>query len=286
MTRRLGLLIIIIGFGFLLYPLTSITLNHLRAPGRMETFLAEQQSLTQENVEVILEQAHAYNQTLDGTANGAIDPFEVEQVSLTPPIDLEEGEVFAYLSIPKIDEKLPIFLGASEYHLDLGTAHIDGTNLPIGGKDTRSVIAGHWGWRTQTIFRNIPELVAGDQIFVHALGETLEYRVVDQEIIHPYEYGKLAVVPDEDTLTLLTCTYVNGASDRLLVNAKRVLPEEVIVTAEEQTAEAADLTEATGLHQTPETKVMVKRYGLMSVTLILWLILFVVVIRFLRTFRR
>lgn len=60
------------------------------------------------------------HETLDGSAGGAVDPFgEVKDFSSNSPIQLGEGEVFAYLSMPKLGEELPIYLGASDYHFTL-----------------------------------------------------------------------------------------------------------------------------------------------------------------------
>ncbi|WP_306489455.1 sortase, partial [Anaerococcus octavius] len=59
---------------------------------------------------------------------------------------------FAYLSIPKLDKHLPLYLDASLDHISTGVAQVDGTSIPIGGAGTRSVIAGHRGWWTDTMF--------------------------------------------------------------------------------------------------------------------------------------
>ena len=67
----------------------------------------------------------------------------------------------------------------------------------------------------------------GDIITLSVLGEVLEYEMYDSEIIKPSEYEKLAVVPGEDTLTLLTCTPFLIGTERLLINAVRInAPEE------------------------------------------------------------
>ena len=57
-----------------------------------------------------------------------------------------EDEIFAVLSIPKIELEMPIYLGATNDHLSLGAAHLSQTSLPVGGSNTNCVIAGHRGW--------------------------------------------------------------------------------------------------------------------------------------------
>lgn len=141
------------------------------------------------------------------------------------------------------------------------------------------------------MFLNIDDLVEGDSIFINVLGEELEYQVYSKEIIHPSEYGKLAVVPGKDTLTLLSCTFELVNPDRILVNAVRVNEpvETVVVQPEEQT-----LTEVTAepverpehsLKQTIAPQVKVKRYGLMGVTGLIWVVFLLMIIRLIRSYR-
>ncbi len=182
----------------------------------------EQEQIAAEQKEILIADASAYNEKIASDRTGVVDPFDVKNYTAVNPLDYEEGDVFAYITIPKIDESLPIYVGASEYHLSIGTATLDGTDLPIGGKDTRAVIAGHRGFPTGRFFKNVDQMVAGDVIIIEVLGETLEYEMVDSEIIAPTEYEKLAVVPGEDTLTLLTCTPYLVGSHRMLINARRV----------------------------------------------------------------
>ena len=192
------------------------------AGNRHEEFRLEQEQIAAEQKEILIADASAYNEKIASDRTGVVDPFDVKNYTAVNPLDYEEGDVFAYITIPKIDESLPIYVGASEYHLSIGTATLDGTDLPIGGKDTRAVIAGHRGFPTGRFFKNVDQMVAGDVIIIEVLGETLEYEMVDSEIIAPTEYEKLAVVPGEDTLTLHTCTPYLVGSHRMLINARRV----------------------------------------------------------------
>ncbi|MDO5650153.1 MAG: sortase, partial [Gallicola sp.] len=146
--RRIGLAIIALGLGFLLYPLTSILYNTLMGEFRIEEFRRQESEISLGKRAEQLSQAQSYNEKLDGSTYGVVDPFDVKNYSTLNPLDYGEGQVFGYISIPKIDEKLPIYLGASEYHLSIGVAQVDGTDLPVGGVNTRSVIAGHRGYTT------------------------------------------------------------------------------------------------------------------------------------------
>lgn len=292
---RVGLLIILLGLGFVLYPLTSIVLNHRMAAQRMESFQERENAIPHEEIARRKEVAHAYNDSLDGNADGAVDPFDVKNYATVNPLDYEDGEVFGYLIVPKTDEMLPIYLGASEYHLSLGTGHVDGTDLPVGGIGTRSVIAGHRGFTTRAMFRNLEKMEPGDRFTVHALGDILEYEVYDTEVIQPSEYQKLAAVPGQDTLTLLTCTPYMVNTERLLVNAKRVnAPEKVAETPEtnepaEEPMPATETTETTEAatetaEEGPDRRVLLQSYGLLAVVFVLWVALLFVAWKLVRSF--
>ena len=71
------------------------------------------------------------------------------------------GEVFGVLSIPALDLEMPVYLGASSQNMALGAAQLGQTSVPVGGKNTNTVIAGHRGWNGADYFRYITELVPG-----------------------------------------------------------------------------------------------------------------------------
>ena len=109
--RRLGLLIILLGLGFLLYPITSIVYHDVVAERRLASFTEHEEAKPAEEIETILAQAQNYNDRLDGSAAGAVDPFDVKNYATLSPLDYDEDEVFGYLSVPRIAETLPIYLG-------------------------------------------------------------------------------------------------------------------------------------------------------------------------------
>lgn len=56
-----------------------------------------------------------------------------------------ESEVFAVISIPALELEMPVFLGANYRHMADGAALLGQTSIPIGGKNTNCIIAGHRG---------------------------------------------------------------------------------------------------------------------------------------------
>ena len=87
---------------------------------------------------------HDYNQQIwEDRQSGLTDPWSYQQPSFTLGDFGLEDEIFAVISIPKIELEMPIYLGATADHLSLGAAHLSQTSLPVGGTNTNCVIAGH-----------------------------------------------------------------------------------------------------------------------------------------------
>ncbi len=134
-----------------------------------------------------------------------------------------EDEIFAVLSIPKLELEMPIYLGASYQHMADGAALLSQTSIPIGGNNTNCIIAGHRGWRGASYFRYITELEVGDTITITNLWEELTYRVCETQIIEPYQVEQIFIQPDRELITLLTChPYASGGRQRYLVICERI----------------------------------------------------------------
>ena len=84
---------------------------------------------------------------------GLCDPWAYQQPSFTLGEYGLEEEVFGVLSIPALDLEMPLYLGATASHMADGAAHLSQTSLPIGGRNTNCVIAGHRGWNGADYFR-------------------------------------------------------------------------------------------------------------------------------------
>ena len=154
---------------------------------------------------------NAYNQQIwEDQQSGLSDPWSYQQPSFTLGDFGMENEIFAVISIPKIELEIPVYLGATTEHLSLGAAHLSQTSLPIGGSNTNCVIAGHRGWHNGKYFRNIVSLVPGDEVLITNMWETLRYQVVETKVIESYEVDKIKIQPDRDMVTLLTCYYTGS----------------------------------------------------------------------------
>lgn len=155
---------------------------------------------------------------------GLCDPWAYQQPSFTLGEYGLEEEVFGVLSIPALDLEMPLYLGATASHMAEGAAHLSQTSLPIGGRNTNCVIAGHRGWNGADYFRYITELKPGDEVMITNLWETLTYRVTDTRIIMPNEVEQILIQEGRDMITLLTChPYASGGKQRFLIFCDRVM---------------------------------------------------------------
>lgn len=167
----------------------------------------------------LLADMKVYNETI----------FETGQKELTSELSYQQpsfiladygldSEVFGVISIPKLEIELPIYLGATYQHMNDGAAHLSQTSLPLGGRNTNCVIAGHRGWNGASYFLHITELEPGDEVIITNLWETLIYKVTGTDIIEPNDVDKILIQPGEEMLTLLTChPYGSGGRQRYLV---------------------------------------------------------------------
>lgn len=244
-------LLLVLGILILLYPLVahfyrSYKMNHLVVE------FNEQQLQDEAEREALAEQVTAYQKSLSDfnfladlqdpfvqhdnvtmmapegeviqsgkmemTTAEAVRSDEEEPVSSDPS---RQPEVIATLEIPKLKENIPVYNSISDDVLRIGAGLMSGSSLPYGGIGTNCVLTGHRGTYEADLFRNINQLTVGDYVLIHNRLETLGYRVLKQEIVEPYELGKIVLDPEKDLLTLVTCHPYLINSHRLLLTCER-----------------------------------------------------------------
>ena len=128
----------------------------------------------------------------------------------------------ATVKIPSIDVNLPIYHGTDAATLDKGVGHLFGTALPVGGESTHTVLTGHTGLGTATIFDELTSVQMGDYFYIETAGRHLKYQVTDIRVVLPNETETLNKVEGKDLATLITCTPYGVNTHRLLVTGERV----------------------------------------------------------------
>lgn len=176
--------------------------------------------------------AHKYNDVLESGAqlesNHRLPSGSGTSAKGAPAYDevLDDGGpgVMTRLRIPSIKLDLPVFHGTSDETLLKGLGHLEGTSLPVGGKNTHSVITGHRGLADATMFTNLDKVGKDDRFTLTTFGQVLSYQVVRTQVVEPDETESLQTVSDRDLVTLVTCTPLGINSQRILVTAERVSP--------------------------------------------------------------
>lgn len=221
--KTMALLTILLGLVIFAIPYVSIVWSDWTSEGDKLRTKEQIATMPEEKKARLLEEATHYNAGLRTDSPNAIDPFAVEGIESKKPVDAwGRDDVVGYLSIPKIGEDLPLYLGATQDHLALGAAQIDGTAIPMGVVEERPVIAGHRGYYSRMMFRHLDKLDVGDVILLNCFGKDMVYEIYESVDIWPTENEALAPIADQDSLTLLTCTPYPRNNKRMLVNAKRM----------------------------------------------------------------
>ena len=165
-----------------------------------------------------------YNRWLVELNQGNLDSLVATEIV---PLSMTDyglpDEVFGVLRIPAMDLEMPIYLGANENNMANGAAVLTQTSIPIGGKSTNSVIAGHRGWNGYRYFLDIEKLQVGDLVYITNIWEEMVYAVTEIRIVYPDDVEAILIQPGKDMVTLMTCHPPNtGGRYRYLVYCERV----------------------------------------------------------------
>lgn len=216
------LLLFVIGFLIMIYPMISQYYYRVEANQEIEDFQKKAAALDQNEVLRRMDLAEGYNTSLDPSKLG--DPYtEKEKAGRAEYARmLEIEEKIGFVEIPKIKERLPIYAGTSMEVLEKGAGHLEGTSLPIGGPSTHTVITAHRGLPKAKLFRHLDKMEKGDVFYIHNIETVLAYEVDQILVVEPWDFEPVLVTPGKDYATLLTCTPYMINSKRLLVRGHRI----------------------------------------------------------------
>lgn len=221
--NHLTTFIILAGIIIVSYPAISQMYYNYVNQQTINDFDSGRKQLTSEEIDKRIQLAQAYNASLQNFA--ITDPYTEEQ--------LEQGrteyarmltvrEKIASIHIPDIEINLPIYAGSGEDVLQKGVGHLEGTSLPIGGVNSHAVLTAHTGLPNSRLFTDLDKLKVGDKFYITNIKETLAYHIDSITIIEPTDFSSLVIFPDQDYVTLLTCTPYMINSHRLLVRGQRI----------------------------------------------------------------
>ena len=185
--RIIAVIILIAGIGFFTYPIVlkiAFNMQADKAIVQFESIITDELPTNNALPYAELRKAmFAYNEELYLSGqSGLIDQLSYE----VPDFLLSDyginSDILGYITIPKIDVKLPIYNGASEKNMAKGATYLANTSLPVGGDNTNCVIAAHTRYKGIHMFKRITELEIGDEIYITNLWETLVYKVVETRL--------------------------------------------------------------------------------------------------------
>lgn len=180
-----------------------------------------------------------YNRALIASVNAYVSPGSIDPQNIV--IDPGEGTVVSQdprLIIPKINVDVPAIYGINPDHdsqmaaMEKGVAHfsIPGANSKPG-EIGNTVLSGHSsndlfdGGDYKFIFAQLEKLQVGDTIYANYEGRRYTYVITKKEVVKPTEVSKLVYPTDKPVMTLITCTPLGTALNRLLVTAEQISPD-------------------------------------------------------------
>lgn len=210
MVRKILILLVGVGFlaglGFFLFPYVNAWMANNDAKKEIENFEVLKEEKKYDIHDLLFDMMEDYNYKLyNNGQNGISDAWTFNQKDFVIGDYDFKNDVFATITIPKMNLEMPIYLGASKENMARGITVLANTSLPIGGKNTNSVLAGHRGYRGIPFFRDIENLQIGDEVIINNYWQELKYIVSDIQIILPSESEEVLIQDGKDMISLITC---------------------------------------------------------------------------------
>lgn len=214
------ILIFLVGLGFISYPTVSNLWNQAHQSRAIATYSKQVEKLDDSENKKMLKAARKYNKSLLKKS----DHWKLskkEKKKYESLLDVSGTGIMGYIEVPKIDCSLPIYHGTDEGALQIAIGHLEGSSLPVGGKNTHCVLSGHRGLPSARLFTDLDQMEEGDIFILNVLGRKLAYEVDQIRVVLPEEMSDLEVIEGKDLCTLVTCTPYGINTHRLLVRGHR-----------------------------------------------------------------
>jgi len=185
-----------------------------------------------------------YNRVLIANVEAYVSPGNIDpqNIVIDPSTDVTVTPN-PKLIIPKINVDVPVIYDVGNDFdsqmaaMTKGVAHfaIPGANSRPG-QIGNTVISGHSSndlleiGDYKFIFAQLEKLVVGDTIYINYESKRYTYIITRTEVVKPTEVSKLVYAPTKPVLTLITCTPLGTALNRLLVTAEQLSPDPTVST--------------------------------------------------------
>ena len=220
-------LVFVVGLGILLYPNISDFFNQRNSSKSISEYDETVAQMNDETRKALFSETESYNTTLQSNPVGRFADMTDEMMEeYKSTLNVDGTGMMCYLKIDKLGLNLPVFHGTTEDVLQKYVGHIEGTSLPIGGKGTHCGLSGHRGLPSAVLFTNLDRMEVGDVFSIIVLGEEHFYQVDQIVTVLPSDMSPLAIDPEMDYVTLVTCTPYGENTHRLMIRGVRIQEEE------------------------------------------------------------
>lgn len=209
------------GITLLLYPSVANYWNSFHQTRAIASYVETVSNMSREDYKKILDSARAYNKGLAETGIRWV-MTDADRAAYEKELNIGGDGIMGYVSIPKFHIRAPIYHGTDEAVLQVAIGHLENSSLPVGGKNTHTMISGHRGLPSARLFTDIDRMKEGDTWTITVLNETLTYECDQIRIVLPEDLSDLKIEEGKDLCTLITCTPYGINTHRLLVRGHRV----------------------------------------------------------------
>lgn len=218
----------ITGFLVATYPFYVGAINHFVDEQRLLTFSNQTHHTTQ-------------SKTKDAAEDIASDPFSS---AISGQQSTLRQQLIGSITIPSIALHIPLFDTTNDVTLTYGATVLQNMDGPFGGKGTHCVIAGHRGLASRVLFTNLDRVKSGDTVILTVQNQKLAYKIFKTQIVQPTDFQVAQREPNQDLLTLVTCTPYMVNSHRLLVTGKRIPYQHAFQKSVTQTVQSENFKQA------------------------------------------
>lgn len=236
--------IVLAGISLLAYPTVANWWNARHNSHAMAVYQETVADMNAEEYVAMWSDAEAYNLALQKKGQSRWKPTKTDSEVYNSLLNPGNLGIMAYVDIPKISVKLPVYHGTDETTLAVAVGHLEGSSLPAGGIGTHVIMSGHSALPSARLFTDLNKVEVGDRFYLHTLDAVLAYEVREINVVLPHEFEYFAIDPERDLCTLVTCTPYGVNSHRLLVTGERTeyVSEDNAEVSEEAKKPDSDVT--------------------------------------------
>lgn len=220
-TRAFVILVILSGFGMLLYPVFANWYNDHYTSRIVSDYQTHVDTLSESAVAEMFAAADSFNSELLHTA-GRWEFDDSNRRKYEQVLDVSGTGMIGTLFIPKIHAVVPFYHGDSDTVLQVAAGHMEGSSFPIEGETSHAVISAHTGMASLELFTRLDQMETGDRFAIQILNKQYVYLVTEMHVVLPDEMDYLGFQDKRNLVTLLTCTPLGVNSHRLLVTGELI----------------------------------------------------------------